>query len=112
MFPQLIEAIVASAPFSEASCFRCVIHHDDFCMTLQEEYSSENYGRPMWYKNANAVGIRRKKPGDIKQIFAFGGKHSPLDKDAMMQLGFECLKKLDGGMAEADVKDWVVKMAK
>jgi len=76
------------------------------CSSLQEKsYSSTKY-RLDWYKNTSAVGVRRKF-GDKKQIWSFGAR-SGLDKDVLMQLGVECLKKLDAEMAEADVRQWVV----
>ena len=63
----------------------------------------------MWYKHDNNVGMRRKFD-DKKQIFSFGGKRTSFSQEGLMQLGYECSKKLDAGMIEADVKHWVVEM--
>ncbi len=76
-----------------------------FCVPLQEPYKGKNYGQ-MWYKNFFSVGIRRKF-GDKKQIWSFGGRKPGKGKDSLVQLGVECLKKLDGGMEEKNVKEWV-----
>ena len=76
------------------------------CMPLQEKpYRSEKYSK-MWYKHSTSVGISRKFC-DKKQIWSFGSK-SAMDQDAKMQLGVECMKKLDGGMSEEDVFEWVL----
>ena len=60
----------------------------------------------MWYKKHSSVGIRRKF-GDEKQIFSFGNQ-STLPKDALLELGGQCLQKLDGGMTEDAAKKWVL----
>ena len=65
----------------------------------------------MWYKKGNNAGIRRKF-GDKKQIISFGGKRSSFSQEGLMQLGNECLQKLDGGMVEADVKARAVDMCR
>ena len=62
----------------------------------------------MWYKNFSSIGIRRKF-GDGKQCFSFGGKKCGLGKDALMNFGYMVLKKLDAGQKEKDVKAWVAK---
>lgn len=89
----------------EASCLSVVI----LCMGLQDIY--KDYGKPMWYKNTTSVGIKRKF-GDKKQIIYFGGRKCTLSKEALLKLGDDCVKKLNGGMTEADVKAWVVEQAK
>ncbi len=77
------------------------------CMKGEKTYTSKKYSK-MWYKNSWTVGIRRKF-GDCKQIWSFGGKRSNLSKEALYDnFGEDCLKKLDYGMSEADVKAWVL----
>ena len=78
-------------------------------MALQDLY--KNYGKPMWYKNSSSVGIRQKF-GKKQQAFSFGGRKSSLTKEALLELGDECVRKLNGGMSEADVKSWVKEQAK
>ena len=79
-------------------------------MTLQEKaYTSKHY-KKMWYKNGSTVGIR-KTFGECNQIFSFG-RNSHLSKEALEELGEECLKKLDAGMPEADVHQWAKDMAR
>ena len=54
------------------------------------------------------MGIRRKF-GDCKQIWSFGGLRYNFSKEVMFDnFGEDCLKKLDCGMGEADVKAWVL----
>ena len=83
----------------------------DLCLALQDDkpYISKKYAK-MWYKKYSSVGIRRKL-GDGKQIWSFGS-NSELDKDALMQLGDQCLQKLDDGMTEDAVKEWVLDQCK
>ena len=77
-----------------------------YILALQDvEYLGEKYSK-MWYKKNDSVGIRRRF-GDKKQIWSFGSQ-SALGKDALMQLGCQCLRKLDEGMAEDAVREWVV----
>ena len=77
-------------------------------MPLQEKpYSSLKY-RHEWYRLSSSVGMKQKLAAKkTKQIWSFGAK-SGLGKDQLMQLGVECLKKLDAKMSEDDVKQWVV----
>ena len=65
----------------------------------------------MWYINGESVGIKRHLPKS-KQIFSFGGKRSTYNRENLMQFGLECVQKLEGGMAEKDVKEWVFSMTK
>ncbi len=76
-----------------------------FGVPLQEPYTSKRYQK-MWYKNTHTVGIRQKF-GDKKQIWSFGGKRCGKEKESLLQLGVVCMRKLDGGMAEKTVKEWV-----
>jgi hypothetical protein len=79
-------------------------------MPLQEKpYSSPSYSTPLWYKKGS-VGIRRRK-GDKKQIWSFGSK-SGLGRPELMELGVQCLRKLDAGAKEDDVYEWVVAQCK
>ena len=57
------------------------------------------------------MGIRQKFE-DKKQIISFGGKKCSLSKEILLDLGQDCLKKLDGGMSEAEVKEWVLEMVR
>jgi hypothetical protein len=68
----------------------------------------------MWYSKTHNVGIYRKKTEKRpkKQVFQLGGKKSSLSEGALMELGKECLQKLEGGMAVGAVKKWGVKNAK
>ena len=79
-------------------------------VTLQDTkpYGSKRYAK-MWYNNSWCVGIRRKF-GNAKQIFSLGGRTCKLSKEVLhQQFGEDCLKKLDAGMAESDVKEWVTR---
>ena len=60
----------------------------------------------MWYKNCNNIGVRRKFGGH-EQCFSFGGKRCGLGKDALKDLGYMVLKKLDDDETEDAVKAWV-----
>ena len=59
----------------------------------------------LWYKLTNMVGIRRKF-GDKKQIFSFGGRRSGLTEEKGRSFGDDALKKLDAGMTEKEVEEW------
>ena len=59
----------------------------------------------LWYKLTNMVGIRRKF-GDKKQIFSFGGRRSGLTEEKGRSFGDDALKKLDAGMTEKEVEVW------
>ena len=72
---------------------------------MQDPDLYHKYGKPMWYKNSHSVGMRRKF-GDKKQVVSFGGRKSSKTKEQLMQLGVECVQKLNGGMAEAEVNTW------
>ena len=67
-----------------------------------EEAATKRYVS-MWYKNANAFGIRRKF-GDSKQIFSFGGKGK--EKESLARVAAEALAKLHSGLLEEDVCQW------
>ena len=60
----------------------------------------------MYYKNSFNIGIRRKF-GDKAQCFSFGGKRCGLSREVLWGHGCMVLQKLDGGMTETDVKEWV-----
>ena len=51
------------------------------------------------------VGIRRKF-GDKKQIFSFGGRRSGLTEEKGRSFGDDALRKLDAGMTEKEVEAW------
>ena len=57
------------------------------------------------------MGIRQEFE-DKKQIISFGGKKCSLSKEVLLELGEDCLKKLDGGMSVAVVKEWVLEMVR
>ena len=59
----------------------------------------------MWYKNSESVGIKQRF-GQKKQVVSFGGKRCSLTMEEQMELGKECVKKLNEGMPEADVNAW------
>ena len=46
--------------------------------------------------------------GDANQIWSYGGKACALSKEVLYeQFGVECLQKLDDGMSERAVHEWV-----
>ena len=57
----------------------------------------------MWYKNTWKVGIRRKF-GDKKQIFSFGGWGCEKSKEILWSMGVEFIKSLDEGDTEEMVE--------
>lgn len=60
----------------------------------------------MWYKNSNAVGIRREKHhADHKQIFSFSC--TALSKEDLMDYGEQCKALLRSGHSEEEVELWV-----
>ena len=65
-------------------------------------YRSPRYSR-MWYKKDSRVGIRRKF-GDDKQIFSFGGPNCGKSKDELWAIGGHCLRSLDAGQTEEVVE--------
>jgi hypothetical protein len=71
-------------------------------ITLQA-YASEKY-RCEFYKKGAAIGVKRKF-GDKKQCMSFRCKTS--SEEHMRSLGDDCMRKLDGGETEVDVKKWV-----
>jgi len=81
-------------------------------MPLQEKpYSSLKY-RHEWYRLSSSAGMKQKLGAKkTKQIWTFGAK-SGLGRDQLMQLGVECLRKLDAGEGEAVVREWVVGQCK
>ena len=70
-----------------------------------EEYSSKRYS-VLYYAKANAVGIRRKW-GDKKQAFQYGGMSCGLSESSLRSFADDCLKKLDQKQNEATMKKWV-----
>ena len=60
----------------------------------------------MWYKNWFSIGIRRKF-GDRKQIFCFGGKTTVKTEQELKAIGKEVIRKMvHEGLSEADAKLW------
>ena len=59
----------------------------------------------MFYDKSNSIGIRRKF-GDKKQCFSFGGKRVQQKEAALRGFADDCLRKLDAGMSERQVQDW------
>ena len=81
-------------------------------MPLQEKpYSSPTYMNPQWYHLQGSVGIRRRKYLWRLQAFSFGS-NSGLGRPELMELGVQCLRKLDAGAKEDDVYEWVVAQCK
>ena len=78
-------------------------------MALQDLYKT--YARPLWYKDTNSVGIKQKF-GEKEQIFSFGKLTSTNSKKDLISLGDECVRKLNGGMSEGEVKSWAQEQAK
>ena len=72
-----------------------------------QDYKSDKWMH-MWYTIHSCTGIRRKF-GDKKQIFSFGGRTCGLSKEQQHGFGCMVLKKLDAGMKEKDVEAWVRK---
>jgi len=62
------------------------------------------------YKKNNSIGIRRKEAREDesvgKQIFSFGAGLE-LTRPMLQVWAVRCLKKLDGGMSEADTYEWI-----
>ena len=86
--------------------FLCV-HAPALCIQERKTYRSKKYYK-MLYKKNRSVGIRRKF-GDGKQIWSFGGIRCNLSKDVLYHnFGEDVLKKLDCGMSEDDVRAWVL----
>ena len=82
-----------------------------FAITLQEFY--KNDGKPMWYKNGQQVGIKCEFGANKgKQVITFGGKTCGKSKDDLMELGEQCIKKLNDGMELAEALAWVKDQAK
>ena len=80
------------------------------CLSLKEPYSSDKYQK-MWYKNSNSVGIRRKF-GDKKQIFSFGGLKCGKSREVLEAMGGQFLEALDDGDAEEMVAEVAKKLCK
>ena len=70
-------------------------------ITLQA-YTSEKY-RCEFYRKDVAIGVKRKF-GDKKQCMSFRCK--TFSEEHMRSLGDDCMKKLDDGETEVDVKKW------
>ena len=60
----------------------------------------------MYYARDNNIGIRRKFAAG-NQVLSFGGKKCRLSKEVLWDFGCMCLKKLDAGETEKQVKTWV-----
>ena len=60
----------------------------------------------MYYGRYNTIGIRRKF-AEGNQVFSFGGKRCRLSEETLRDFGKMCLKKLDDGETEKQVKTWV-----
>ena len=57
-----------------------------------------------YYKNNNLIGVRRKH-GDKKQPFSFGGKRCELSEEQLREYADQAMEKLDAGLSEADVAE-------
>ena len=66
-----------------------------------QTYHSARYG-VLFYK-ANGAGAIRRRFGDQKQIFSYGGSSGWFEPQ-IRALGDEILRQLDGGMSEEDAK--------
>ena len=67
----------------------------------------------MWYKNGEQVGIKCKFGANKgKQVITFGGKYCEKSKDDLLELGKQCVQKLNDGMELADALTWVKDQAK
>ena len=84
-------------------CIACMHVH---VLSSQEPYKSDNYLLMYYSGERNAIGVKRKT-GDKKQIFQFGGAKCAKGKEQLWKLGEDCLRKLDAGEQEEDVKTWV-----
>lgn len=67
-----------------------------------QAYTSTEFS-VLWYKNDNAIGIRRKS-ADKKQVMSFRSKNH--SEEQMRKIGDECLRRLDAGQAIEIVKEW------
>ena len=72
---------------------------------ISQDTASQKYGI-MYYKNGNMIGVRRKF-GDGKQCFSFGGSRCSLSEATLRGFGDDCLKKLNDGESEEVVRAWV-----
>ena len=67
----------------------------------------------MWYKKGEQVGIKCKfGENKGKQVITFGGKTSAKNKEELLELGKQCVEKLNSGTSLEDVKIWVRNEAK
>ena len=82
--------------------FRTVCVH--VYLSFAQDYQSERYA-VLYYGNNKACALRRKF-GDKKQIFSYGGKKAGWDEGRLRKLGDEALRKLDAGESEKDVEGW------
>ena len=82
--------------------FRTVCVH--VYLSFAQDYQSERYA-VLYYGNNKACALRRKF-GDKKQIFSYGGKKTGWDEGRLRKLGDEALRKLDAGESEKDVEGW------
>ena len=128
--PPPMDAHVAAADDKDSICspssivrmrirMRILPHGDDLlsfshhvslmrCVHAQD-YKSKKYA-VLWYKNSNSVGIRRKF-GDKKQIFNFGGMTNPKNEMALRAIGGRVLRLLDTGSTEAQAAAWAKEKA-
>ena len=81
-------------------CIACM------CLCSQEPYTSDKYITMYYSGKRNAIGVK-KKIGKKEQIFQFGGAKCGLDREKLDKYGQECLRKLDAGEDEMNVKQWV-----
>ena len=68
-----------------------------------QAYASTGFS-VLWYKNDNAIGIRRKS--DKKQVMSFRSKNH--SEEQMRKIADGCLRRLDAGQTIQIVKDWAV----
>ena len=87
-----------------AACTQRVKNSLCACVYFAQEYQSEKYA-VLYYVNNDAAALRRKF-GDKKQIFSYGGKKAGWDERRLRKLGDEALRKLDAGESEKDVEGW------
>ena len=77
---------------------------DHYMCTSLQEYTSKNYS-VLYYRNTCSIGLRRKTGGK-EQIYSFGGKKYKRAEKVLRGFADECLRKLDAGVSEGEVKRW------
>jgi len=79
--------------------------HVNPCMQSEwpEAVSSERYS-VLYYKNNKTIGLRRKF--DKRDTALSFGRNESLSEESLRKVADECLRKLNGGDTEANVKIW------